>query len=223
MSKHLRAAVVVFSGLVLACGGKDPVQPPPALPPILFAGEEMGPRYQHFTISRGARSVAEAKVSVNGTALTATADGRYDYSLPAAIPAGEQLVVRVELDGDVVTATATIPPIPVVTTPVQNQHVVPGEQLPFAWTTTASPAWWEVILHWDFQSFGYGAKDSLPGTVRTATLSTATMQPALTEAQAFVSAYISGAFTGPMDPASNMRVRVGLSGPINLVVGPTAP
>ncbi len=206
--------------LLAACGGDSTGStPPPAPGPILIRGGDMGDLYENFSITRDGEPLTDATVSVNGTTIPTSATGHYNYQLPAALQAGEELVLRVEAGGDVVEGRATIITAPVFTAPTQNASVTAGQPIAVAWTATDDPDWYRVALGFVANGSGGDVRDSLGVAARQATIATSGIPAGSTEWHLDLYGYLRGHFTGPADPDSDMRVRIA-AGRINLQVAP---
>jgi len=212
----MRRTFLAVAGLALACGGKDPVKggPPPPPVPILIQGDAMGNAAGRFTISRPGATLSSAIVTLNGARLPTTTDGFYLYDITPFLVPGDELRLRVELDGDAVEGRAAIPAFPVITMPTQNQVVTVGSDLDVVWTSAVDPSWWDV---WIAANGAIVAGDSLPGTARTWSLPTTGLSAGQQSVAVFVRPWVRGSFTGPADSRSNMRVQGGQVGR-NLVI-----
>ncbi len=208
----MRTAGTVMVLLLLAACSGDATGPnsPPGPGPILIRGGDMGTLFENFDITRDDAPLTDAVVSVNGTVIATSATGHYTYQLPAILQPGEELVLRVVAGGDVAEARATIPTLPVITSPVAGQAVTSGSAVAYTWTAAADPDWWKIDAFYTTTSSGGNLEvDSLAAAARSGSLSTAGLPATgVTSFAARLYAYLHGTFTGTVDPQSNMRVRI---------------
>lgn len=185
---------------------------------LTVRGTDMGPEFQNVSVYDGDQPAVGASVTVNGTALAESGPGLYSGRLPAALGAGEQLLLRVEHDGRVVQGTATITAVPILIDPEAGDFFDPALDLVYAWTSPQDPDEFEVRLSWVAGGAGSDTRLSVAGSARNAVLSTAPLPDDLESVSASVLAYLGGEFTGPAHPDSDMRVRLeGESADLSLV------
>lgn len=213
--RHVITCAGLLTALV-ACGSGTPSGGGGQREPIMIQGDGMGNAAGRFTISRPGATLSTATVTLNGGQLPTTADGFYQYQLTPFLVPGDELRLRVELDGDAVEGRAAIPAFPVVTMPTQNQVVTVGTDLDVAWTSAVDPSWWEV---WIAANGVRVAGDSLPGTARTWSLPTTALSAGQQFVAVFVRPWVRGSFTGPADSRSNMRVQGGQVGRDLVIAG----
>jgi hypothetical protein len=217
MSRHTLFAAVLLSATLAACGDDvtgsgDPV-------PILILGSDMGPRYQNFSLARDGAPLTDAVVKINGVTLPPTGTGSYSYDRGSFLAPGQELVLRVEHAGDVVEGRATMIEGPTLTAPVTDQVITYGQPLTVTWTSSAQPDFWVISMTYSVAGAGNGHTDSRPPAARSSTFPTTVVPASATNPAVGLYSYLRGTFTGPVDPASNMRVRAG-SFVVSLVKAP---
>ncbi|MBK6494242.1 MAG: hypothetical protein IPG05_03935 [Gemmatimonadetes bacterium] len=217
MTRTALFTALVLSAAVAACSDDPTGNGDPG--PILIAGGDMGPRFENFSLSRDGAPLTDAVVKINGTTLPASSTGSYNYDRGSALAAGEELVIRVEHDGDVVEGRATMIEGPTLTAPVADQVITYGQPLTVTWTSVPQPDYWTISMTYSVNGAGNGHTDSLPPAARSSSFPTTVVPASAINPAIGIYSYLRGTFTGPADPASNMRVRAG-SSVVNLVKAP---
>ena len=200
-----RIVPIVLLAAALACEKTPPPEPSSQL--ILITGTDMGVRFQNLTVFRGTAAVTSAQVTVNGTPIAHQSDGFYQGQLPNFLAPGETITIEVRDAGQTVTGTAIIPAIPVITAPVDGATITRANPLPFAWTSASNPDEFQFGLTYNVGAGGTGNSLFTPGGARSGTLQTSGIPAGATNVATFLHAYANGTFSGPVDPASKMRVR----------------
>ncbi len=206
-----RLLVYAFPLLVAtACGDSGPTgSDDDPVVPILITGSDMGVLFQTIILSSGGVDLEGATVTVNGEAMPEGAPGRYSGRLAEALEVGETLTLRVESEGRVVTGSAVIvDAAPSLTAPVAQQYLDRGTAMGFEWTSEDDPDSFQISVAWVTAAGGTSTRVEVDGTARAGTVPTDDVPEDATGASARIYAYLRGAFTGPVDPASDMRVRV---------------
>ncbi|MEQ9569377.1 MAG: hypothetical protein RLN75_04245 [Longimicrobiales bacterium] len=195
-----------------ACGDSDPAgndDDDDPVVPILVIGTDMGVRFQNIALESGGVALEGATVTVNGETMTESSPGRYGGQLSDALEVGETLTLRIESDGRVVVGTAVIvDAAPTLTAPVANQYLDRGNDLAFVWTAADDPDSFRVSVAWVADGGGTSTRVEVDGASRSGSVPTAAVPDDATEASARIHAYLRGTFTGPVDPDSDMNVRV---------------
>ena len=217
MNRTALFTTLMLSAAVAACSDDPTGNGDPG--PILVVGCDMGVRFQNFTLSRDGAPLTNAVVKINGTTVPNSGTGSYSYDLGTPLTAGQELVLRVEHDGDVVEGRATIIDGPTLTAPAADQLITFGQPLTVTWTSTAQPDFWVTTLTYTNAGAGNGVTDSLPPAARTSVLATTTVPATAINPAAGVYSYLRGTFTGPAAAGSTMKVRTG-SATVNLVKAP---
>jgi hypothetical protein len=183
--------------------------PPPVSNDILVSGSDMGTMHQNLYLTRGANALTGAEVKVNGVVIpeSATTPGFYQGALPSFVPPGGTITLEVRSGSDVVTGVAIVPDVPTLTGPVAGASIPRGSAVPFAWNSAGNPSEFMVGIEYQFENGGYGQTALVAGDARSASVSTALVQSAVTNLNAFVFAYANGTFTGPAHASSKMKVR----------------
>lgn len=200
---------------LLACGDSGPAandddddDPDDPVVPILVTGNDMGTEFQHVVLEADGAPVRGAVVTVNGQALPETVPGRYVGQLDRALEAGETLTLRIESEGRVVQGTALIVEAPTIVSPVQGQYLDRGNPMGFEWTAPDDPDRFQLSVSWVAGGGGAATVAEVDGAVRSGSVPTTDVPESATEARARVYAYLEGTFTGPVDPDSDMNVRI---------------
>ena len=211
--KGMVSCIVVLGSLVaLSCddGVTTPPVPDDPVTPLLIVGEEMGTQFQSLTITRRGRTVTDAVVTVNGVTLPHTGGGSYQGQLPAALPAGSPLNLRVSAGRATVEGTREVPEAPVVTTPVTGTVFAPTDSITVAWTSATTPDRFVVVATTMLGEESFSQSFPAPTAARQMKIAARDF-PALTELAIEVYAYNDGGLTGAADPASRMSIRSGAS------------
>lgn len=209
-----RGLPFAFGLALLACGDSGPAgnddddDPDDPVVPILVTGNDMGTEFQNVVLEADGAPVRGAVVTVNGQALPETVPGRYVGQLDRALEAGETLTLRVESDGRVVQGTAVIVEAPAIVTPVQGQYLDRGNDMVFEWTAPDDPDRFQLSVSWVADGGGAATVAEVGGAVRSGSVPTTDVPESATEARARVYGYLEGTFAGPVDPDSDMNVRI---------------
>jgi hypothetical protein len=115
----------------------------------------------------------------------------------------------VEHAGDVVEGRATMIEGPTLTAPVTGQVITYGQPITVTWTSVPQPDYWTIFMTYSVAGAGNGHSDSLPPAARSSSFPTTVVPASATNPAIGVYSYLRGTFTGPADPASNMRFRAG--------------
>jgi hypothetical protein len=190
----------------------NPNQPTPPAPPastnILVSGSDMGPLYQNLSLSRNNEAVRGAEVRVNGTVIPETATpGFYQGVLPEMIQPGGQLTLEVRAGSDAVTGVTSVPMAPTLITPADGGTVTRGTPTPFSWSSPNNPSEFMMGISYVVNNGGTGQHIFVAGDARNGTVPTSAIPAGATNVRGYVFAYGNGTFTGPVDPASRLRVR----------------
>jgi hypothetical protein len=118
----------------------------PAAIPLLISGE-MTPQYQSVRVSRGDEEVADAIVTVNGFRIRYSGRGLYSGNLPAAVPAGEILNVKVIAGGVTFDGSGEVLATPVITTPAAGSTFARTDTISLAWNIMYDPEKFGVCLN----------------------------------------------------------------------------
>lgn len=187
--------------------------------PLTILGSDMGARFQNLTVYSGGDPVSGAVVTVNGVALGEAGAGYYTGQLPTALGAGEELRLRVESEGRVAEGVVTIMDVPVLIAPAAGHPFDPLADLDYSWTAAQDPELFEMRLAWQKDGSGSATQVTAPGSARAGVVPTGAVPDDPESVEASIFAYLRGEFTGPVDPDSDMRVR--LEGPpVPLTVEP---
>ncbi|MCG6954587.1 MAG: hypothetical protein LJF04_01230 [Gemmatimonadetes bacterium] len=173
---------------------------PNAASPLRVSGS-VGAQSQDIWVFQGwdhVYGVNDAMVTVNGVTIPPTAlPGYYHGELPAVVPPGSPLDLRVSARGLIVEATGDVPEVPVLTAPAAGAIFAPGASITFSWTSTTSPGRFMISVD--------GAHLYLPGTARELTIPTNGL-PAGADITISVVAYNDRSFSGPVHPFSRMEI-----------------
>jgi hypothetical protein len=218
MTRTAFLAALVLSATLAACGS-DSTGSNDDPGPILIVGGDMGVRFQNFSLRRDGAPLTDAVVKINGVTVPPTGTGSYNYEMGSTLTPGQELVIRVEHEGDVVEGRATLITGPTLTAPSANQVITYGQPLTVTWTSVAQPDFWTISMEYSVAGAGNGLTDSLPPSARSGVLATTAVPAAAINPSIGIYSYLRGTFTGPADPASTMKVRAGFMR-VNLVKGP---
>lgn len=210
----MRRLALVLIVVTAGCGSSQSSTPTTPTTPstpssamILVYGSDMGPRYEHIGLETGGQSLTGAQVTVNGTVIPETSAGSYNGQLPSMLAPGAPLTLEVHANGEVVTATATIPEIPVLVTPMAGGSIHLGTPLSFSWTDGSNPDEFLAGIGYQTGAGGSAQEVTVSGSTRTTTVATAAIPAGATTLTAYVFAYANGTFSGPADPASRLHIR----------------
>lgn len=209
----MQRALILLIPIVAACTTDNGSTPPDTR--ILVVGNDMGPRVQNITLSRGTSAVTNALVTVNGIALTETASGHYAGTLPTSLAVGDTIQVDVFAGADSVTGIARVPTVPSLTTPGNRAVIHIPTPLDFTWLDTSDPDAFRAGIQHD----GVAEVASYTGAARSGIVVTSRIPPTATSVSAFLYAFAEGTFTGSAHPDSRMHVRQS-GGTVTLVIGP---
>ncbi|MEJ2215869.1 MAG: hypothetical protein P8099_04565 [Gemmatimonadota bacterium] len=127
--------------------------------------------------------------------------GYYHGELPAAVPPGSPLDLRVSARGLVVEATDNVPEVPVVTAPAAGAVFAPGGSITVRWTSLTNPDRFAVYVNTN----GPVWHRELPGTARELEIAASEL-PAGSDLMIGVVAYNDGSFTGPAHSDARMGI-----------------
>ena len=203
---------MVLLATVAACAA-DTASTSPDLR-ILVVGNDMGPRLQNVSLSRGNSAVSNALVTVNGVTLTETASGHYSGSLPTFLAVGDTVRIEVIAGADSVTGIALVPMVPSLTTPGNGAVIHIPTPLDFSWIDAANPDAFRAAIVFDgtTEAAGY------TGATRAGIVVTSRIPPTAANVSAYLYAYNDGVFTGAVHPDSRMHVRQS-GGTVSLAIG----
>lgn len=178
--------------------------------PLLIHGG-VGVQHENIWIFQGGRGitdgVSEAVVTVNGVAIPNVGGrlypGYYSGELPAAVPPGASLDLRVSARGLVVEATNTVPAMPVLSAPYTGTIFAPTDSITVRWTSATNPDRFAVYVNSNKPDW----HRDLPGAARELTIP-ASVLPAGVDLMIGVVAYNDGSFSGPAHPDSRMGTMV---------------
>lgn len=171
---------------------------------LLILGN-MQAQHQNIWVFQGgwdlADGVHDAVVTVNGVAIPHAGGypGYYSGELPAAVPPGSPLGLRVSARGLIVEATANVPETPVLTAPAKGAVFAPGSSITVRWTSATNPDRFAVYVNTNRPVW----HRSLPGTARELEIA-ANEIPA--ECTIYVVAHNSGSSSGPAHPDSRTGI-----------------
>jgi len=171
----------------------------------------VGVQHENIWIFQGGRGitdgVSEAVVTVNGVAIPNVGGrlypGYYSGELPAAVPPGASLDLRVSARGLVVEATNTVPAMPVLSAPYTGTIFAPTDSITVRWTSATNPDRFAVYVNSNKPDW----HRDLPGAARELTIP-ASVLPAGVDLMIGVVAYNDGSFSGPAHPDSRMGTMV---------------
>ena len=208
----MRRAPIFLIAMAAACTA-DTASASPDLR-ILVIGNDMGPRLQNISLSRGNSAVTSALVTVNGVTLTETASGHYSGSLPTFLAVGDTIRIAVIAGADSVTGIALIPTVPSLTTPGNGAVIHIPTPLDFVWIDTSNPDAFRaaIVFNGTTEAAGY------TGAARSGIVVTSRIPPTAANVSAYLYAYSDGTFSGPAHPDSRMHVRQS-GGTVSLVIG----
>ncbi|MEJ2185959.1 MAG: hypothetical protein P8Z36_08470 [Gemmatimonadota bacterium] len=139
---------------------------------------------------------------MNGVTLSSTAlSGYYHGELPAAVPPGSPLDLRVSARGLIVEARGKVPDVPVLTAPATAAVFAPGGSITVSWTSPTDPDRFAVYVNTNQPVWNR----ELPGTARELAVAASEL-PAGSDLMISVVAYNDGSFTGPAHPDSRMGI-----------------
>jgi hypothetical protein len=192
----------------MSCGGGQPgaaITITTEASPLLVHGG-VGAQHQSIWIFQGGWAitdgVSDAVVTVNGVTIPHAGGypGYYTGRLPAAVPPGSPLDLRVRARGLIVEGHGHVPEAPVITAPATGAVLASRGSITVRWTSEASP-----------DRFGVYVKTNkpvldrqLPGAAREFEI----VGSELPEGQFTISvvAFNDGRFSGPAHPASRMGI-----------------
>jgi hypothetical protein len=185
--------------------GAEAATPPeirvgPAL--LRIQGSDMGPMFNHVSLTLAGSTVDGATVTVNGEAATQNApNDSYHVTLAAPVAVGGQLDLDVTVGADVYQGLGNVPEPPVVTAPADAASFAAAAPIQVDWTSTADPDRFAIFVDGpvNFQEL------EIAGNLRTFTIPGGTFTAGSYTISVF--SYEDGVFTGPADPASRMSIR----------------
>jgi hypothetical protein len=184
------------------CGEGPPNAAITRSPPTLHIWGGMAAQTQNLWIHQDVLSitagVSDAVVTVNGAAIPHAGGypAYYSGALPAAVPAGSPLDLRVSARGLIVEATGNVPEAPVLTDADAGSGSVT-----IRWTSATNPDRFVVYVNRN----GSVLHREVPGAARE--LEIAASELPAGRFTVFVVAYNDGSFSGPADPGSRMGIR----------------
>jgi hypothetical protein len=191
--------------------GADAASPPTitvGTPLLRIQGSDMGPEFNHVSLTLGGATVDGATVTVNGeAALQAGAGDSYHVQLAAPVAVGGQLDLDVTVGADIYQGLGNVPEPPVVTLPADAAVFVVADPIQVDWTSTADPDRFAIYVDGPtpFQNL------EIAGNLRTFTIPAGTFTAGAYTISVF--SYEDGTFTGvAVDAASRMSIR-GEQGP----------
>jgi hypothetical protein len=201
-----------------ACGDDgptDPNTPPPPPPPpppanlILVDGYLVDAQYGYIVVAQQGVSITDASmvIAANGVAATPS-DGGFRWDLGTPLSPGALLTVTASRLGKTATIAAALPTVPEVVTPAANATFAPGTPLAVTWTSAADPAYYLVHIGYRVGTNGMGVQDSVAGSARSTTLSTAAIPSNATNVSIDIRAYGADTRSGDIDPGSRLKLFV---------------
>jgi hypothetical protein len=180
---------------------------PPTEPSPLIVHGGVNSQNQNIWIFQGGLNISDgvsgAVVTVNGVSIPNVGDGLYPgyYSgkLPAAVPVGSPLQLRVSARGMIVEATSTVPEATVLTVPDSGAVFDPAGSITVRWTSATDPDRFTVFVNTNHIVW----ERKVPGTARELVISASEL-PEEVELLVAVVAYNDGLFSGPAHPDSRM-------------------
>ncbi len=219
-SRPIFAALAGMALLAAGCGGTS--TPAPALQ---VQGQDIAPGYANVIVTQDGIPVGDAAVTVNGQAIPVAAategryygtyplDPRWDPAAGARDSTGQPVKLVVKRGPSLVTATATIPEAPVVTSPIDGSSVAPDGSISVTWTSARSPDRFEVSVEWicgpacggagvgvPFRASGSSRSLTIPGSALP--YGTGPFDISGQDLAVTVFAYEDGAFAGDYEPAT---------------------
>ncbi|MEJ2215871.1 MAG: hypothetical protein P8099_04575 [Gemmatimonadota bacterium] len=156
-------AALVLLALVGSC---DNDTTGPSADGRLLAVAKLGAQLQNVTITRAGVPATDVAVTVNAVAIPQVGAGRYVGQLPAAVPAGSLIDLRLSAGGLTVQATGTVPEAPVLTAPVTGAISDAGDSITVAWTSATRPERFVVSGSSDFDGATFDKTFSVAGNAR---------------------------------------------------------
>jgi hypothetical protein len=197
------------SETISARGSGLPRPTHPAQPGLRYqvSGGDMGRYYSFVSVVAVENDVytdvTTAVVTVNGELLPATAPGRYYIgAMTTVVPVGGAMNLSVTIGTTVITATASAPEAPLLTSPAAAAVIAKTDDIPVAWTLAGSPEHLTVSVDCE----GDGTRVYLPGTARDTRISARAFPPDR-DCTVSVFAYADGTFTGNARLESEMNIR----------------
>jgi hypothetical protein len=173
-------------------------------------GSDMSATYQNVNVWHLGFVVEDATVRVNGQAIPYDPTLRSYYGLLSRpLAAGDELSLEVTHAGATVTGHDTVPENALLTWPLDGASIPSDEYVVLTWTSVTSPDEFHVWADYSCgPDCGTGTTLSVPGTARSATLSTRSLPKG--EIQLTVTAYNDGELSGdyeayPEYPGMNIR------------------
>lgn len=140
-----------------------------------IVGGLMGHFYQNVRVWRVENGIVDwnavddATLTVNGVPLAWRPAGFYYGELPTALSSGDLVQLRVEVDGETIDASGTVPVTPVVTGPTNGTTFTAGSDVVVTWSTPTNADRYEVRATWNDgttgQSFPVPDPDARSATI----------------------------------------------------------
>ena len=173
-------------------------------PPLLrIQGSDMGPMFNHVSLTLGGVTVDGATVTVNGETATQNAPGdSYHVTFGGPVAVGGQLDLDVTVGAQAYEGLGNVPEPPAVTAPADAASFAVAAPIQVDWTSTTDPDRFAIFVDGpvNYQNL------EIAGTLRTFTIPGGTLStPGSYSISVF--SYEDGAFTGPVHPESRMSIR----------------
>jgi hypothetical protein len=171
-------------------------------PLLLIRGSDMGPIFNHVSLTLDGALVDGATVTVNGEAATqAFAGDNYHVQLTTPVPVGDPLDLSVTVGAIGYTATGNVPEPPDVTAPADAAMFAAADPIQVDWTATVDPDRFAIFVDGPTGL----VNTEIAGNLRTFTIPGGTFTPGDYTISVFT--YEDGQFTGTVHPESRMSIR----------------
>jgi hypothetical protein len=199
---------------LLACGEdgtSDPVTPPPPPPPpanlIGIDGNLVDSRWGYILVSQQDVPITDASMVVTANGIAAPpSDGGFRWDLGTPLNPGALLTVTASRLDKTATIAAMLPSIPEFVAPATNAAIDPGTPLTVTWTSATDPAYFLVHIGYRVGTEGMGIRDSVAGSSRSVTISTAAISGDATAVSVDIRAFASDTRTGDIHPDSRLKL-----------------
>lgn len=213
------SASLLFSALMTIAGchdGSAMTEPAEATILLRISGV-MTPQYQSIRVASGGVPVMDANVTVNGVSIPHYAGDLYSGSLPAAIPAGGTLNLKVVAGRVNFQGSGEVLATPVITAPAAGSTFASTDHFSLAWSVPTDPDRFEVCLNCWLNSLD-ARTYSAPGSSRAFSIAPGALADYGTGAVVAVSAFKNNFLKSAGSPsvASNVLFNVGSRAVINI-------
>lgn len=188
-------------------GSDEPMDPDGSDIRYLVQGSDMGNRFQNVEVlGDGTDPVTDATVTVNGVALDHVDGGFYSGQLSSNVPAGDPIVLVVQIGEQVITGTDVMPEAPAVTGPADGSTFSTTDDIVVTWTSASDPDRFSISAVWVEGNAGRAMRFDASASLRSLTISAADL-PTGPEIEIRVFSYNDGSFSGPFMEGSQMSIR----------------